>query len=409
MHSPAPSGPVRVIIRLPYNRPPEGFENPPRIEWNAEKENILWEVIARSRASDSGGTDWQGLAAHLAVPLPYLLFRAQTRYEEDLKGIQHLKGHFTPVPGPSSARPVEEDGKALNRPELVKRLSINTGGSAKLSSSGRLNTPLGIRARLNSLGFDSGSRHSKGTSSSVLTLQVGRNVPPPVKTLTSSPSPLDSNSESEDEAAKAEEEERRAEEQEALDKKLKQLQTMMTNNTLGLVRDARPKTRGKEPQRGRDIRSPTSPSPLRRQTFPGAGRRDLSSSDFNSNTSSPQGSIPSIPSPSESQTQSPVARNFAHVKSSSPPAISSNLARGHSHMPYRPMAVGIAQQSDKSSTHGSSASSFDDISMSTSLSASALESALSSNIRGTGSRFSAFARSQIGRRTSRGPANTSLD
>ena len=250
----------------------------------------------------------------------------------------------------------------LNRPELVKRLSINTGGSAKLSSSGRLNTPLGIRARLNSLGFDSGSRQSKGTSSSVLTLQGGRNVPPPIRTSASPPSISGSDSESDDEAARAEKEERRQEEQEALDKKLKRLQSTMTSNTLGLVRDARPKGKGKELQRGRDLRSPTSPSPLRRQTFPGPGRADLSSSDFNSNTSSPQGSIPSIPSPSESQTQSPVARNFAHVKSSSPPAVSSNQARGHSHMPYRPVAVGMAHQSDKSSTHGSSASSFDDIS-----------------------------------------------
>ena len=66
---------VRVIVRLPYNRPEQPMDGPPRvgfltilyqlipiihqvqIEWNSEKANILWEVIARSRASDSGGTD----------------------------------------------------------------------------------------------------------------------------------------------------------------------------------------------------------------------------------------------------------------------------------------------------------------------------------------------------------------
>lgn len=224
-----------------------------------------------------------------------------------------------------------------------------------MASSTRLNTPLGIRTRLNSLG------QSKASSSSVLTLKGARNIPPPIKTSRSLPSDSDSNSESDDEAEKAEAEERRREEQEALDKVLKQLQTDLTSNAVGLVRDTRSK-KGKEPQRGRDIRSPASPSPLR-HSFRGNMRRDLSSSDLNSSTSSPQGSIPSIPSPPpESLSQSPVARHFSHTKSSSPPALSTGQARGQAHMQYRPMAVGMAHTSDRSSTQGSSASSFSDIS-----------------------------------------------
>ena len=31
--------------------------NRAQIEWNADKANILWEVIALSRTSDNGGTD----------------------------------------------------------------------------------------------------------------------------------------------------------------------------------------------------------------------------------------------------------------------------------------------------------------------------------------------------------------
>ncbi|KAH8118435.1 hypothetical protein DFH11DRAFT_672136 [Phellopilus nigrolimitatus] len=395
------SPPVRVIIRLPYNRPQEGAENPPRIEWNAEKESILWEVIARSRASDSGGTDWQGLAAHLGVPLPYLLFRAQTRYEEDLRGLQDLRGALGPTATQPTGKPSEEDAKAQDRPEPIRRISGRTMENARQSYA-HMNSPLGVRTRLNSLGYDSGPRHSKTSSSSILTLQGARNMnlPSPIKSSSFSPSQSESDSDGADETEEAEQ---RLEEQEALDAKLKRLQTVMTSDALGLVRSARFQVKGKQPQRGRDIKPSISPSSSpSRQTF---RQRDLSSSDFNSSSSSPQGSIPSIPSPPpEPQIQSPMTRHMPHAKkSSSPPALSSGQARGQAHMQYRPMAVGMAHTSDRGSNQGSSTSSFSDISESTSLSASALESALLSNIRGTGSRFSAFARSQFGRRTSGAP------
>ncbi|KAI0787115.1 hypothetical protein BC629DRAFT_492842 [Irpex lacteus] len=81
----------RVVVRLPYNRPEESRPDPPRVEWNSEKEQILWEVIAKSRVVEGAGTDWKGLASHLQVPLPYLLYRAQARYEEDLRGLQGFR------------------------------------------------------------------------------------------------------------------------------------------------------------------------------------------------------------------------------------------------------------------------------------------------------------------------------
>lgn len=298
----------------------------------------------------------QELAAHLAVPLPYLLYRAQTRYEEDLKGLQDLRGALSPSTTQPPARPFDEDARNGDRPDLIRRISIRTGGSSKLSSSLRLNTPLGVRVRLNSISGDSGSRPTKISSSSILTLQGGRNGV--ISREPSTSTPIDSGSETDEDDEKAEEEERRLEEQESLDKKLKHLQTVMTTDALGLVRNPRPNVKGKD--RGRDLKSPTSPSPLR-QTFQ---RGDLSSSDFNSTSSSPQGSIPSIPSPtSESHSQSLLSRHLPHArKSSSPPAISSGHARGQSHMQYRPMAVGVAQATDQGSNTGSNASSFSDIS-----------------------------------------------
>ena len=304
----------------------------------------------------SEGSLGQGLAAHLNVPLPYLLFRAQTRYEEDLKGLQGLRGAFGTSPTLKQGNVVQEE----NGPhaDLQRRVSNRATGSGRLpnSGSGRLATPLTIRTRLNSLGHDS-TKQSKAASSSTITLQGHRSALPPKSA--SSPLLSDSDSESEDEANRIEAEERKLEEQDALEKKLKHLQTIMTAEAVGLVRDPRSR-KGKEPARGRELRSPTSP--LRHQTFQ---REDLSSSELNSsNTSSPQGSLPDIPSPppEPSQYGSPSARHLrSGTKSSSPPTVSPRYAVGHAHMQYRPMAVG-KHASDRSSTQGSSASSFSDIS-----------------------------------------------
>lgn len=316
--------------------------------------------------------------------------------------MQDLRGPLSPTITQPPPRPFSDVLKAPDRPDLLRRTSGQGSSTSKMTSSLRLATPMGVRARLNSLGYDSGTRQSKASSSSTVTIQGIAQIPrSPLKSTASSPD--HSETESDEEADKAEEEERRLEEQDALDKKLKHLQTVMTSDALGLVRDTRPKNKGKVIERGRDgLKSPTSPSPLRQIVQ----RRDVSSSDYNSSTSSPQGSIPSIPSPSsESQPHSPLSRRHSHAnKSSSPPAVSGGHARGQSHLQYRPM-MGGAIASDRGSNQGSSASSFSDISggclnsrsgfealiiyvlPETSLSASALESALLSNIRGGGSRL----------------------
>lgn len=283
----------------------------------------------------------QGLSGHLEVPLPYLLYRAQRRFEEDLKGL----GALTPITALPQPRPFDDDARNGDRPDLMRRISNRTLDTVKMSSSFRLGSPRIARARLNSLGSGTGLRQLKGLSSSTLTLQGVRNKPV-VQSQISSPS--NSDSESNEEAERADDEARRLEEQESLEVKLKHLQSVMTSEALGLVRDARQKTKEKQVQRGRDMKSATSPSPLR-QTFQ---RRDLSSSDFNSNTSSPQGSIPSIPSPSsDSLPQSPVSRHMTSGRKASSPAVKS----------HRPMAVEMVKN-DQGSNHGSSASSFESLS-----------------------------------------------
>ncbi|ESK86975.1 autophagy-related protein 29 [Moniliophthora roreri MCA 2997] len=384
---PSPALPnVRVVVRLSENRPETPLPDPPKIEWNQEKADILWKVIERSRTKDSGGTDWKGLAAHLEVPLPYLLYRAHARFQEDLRGLQDIS-----VSSPSSTQPptsaLEEfplHNDQLSNIHGKNRLS----GSIRLSSSSaRTSTPLGIRARLNSLGHNSHShntpRPKKATSSSsTLTLQQPQRPASHFRprTPTSSEGETDSDDE---EMLKEEEAERHAEEQEALEKKLKDLQRMMTNEALGLVSSNRNKR--KSVDRGRMF----SPKSSYRQD----GLSSASASHSVSSASSPQGSIPEIPSPPpDSQPHSPIGRHMSPGKSSSPPALSPRSALSQSHRRYGHLMGRSSSEQD--SVNGSEASSFSDIS-DASLSGSALESALLSNIRGGGSRFSAFTRSRF--------------
>lgn len=284
----------------------------------------------------------KGLAAHLEVPLPYLLYRAQTRYEEDLRGLQDIKGTLSPI----ITDVVPE--YITSRVTPIRRLSAQgLGAIGRTNSSMRMNTPLGIRARLNSLGPNSPApRPTKAVSSSVITLKRPLQAP--------SRSSSDESSDSED-IDKSEDADRQLEEQQTLDRKLKDLERMMTGERLGLVRNTRAKD--KNTDRGRTGgRSDTQ-----------SQYRSLDSSirsESVSSAGSPPGSIPSIPSPPpEPQTQSPMRKHMGPGKSSSPPALSSRSALSHSHIRYGGL-VGMAagQGSDSASNHGSSASSFSDLS-----------------------------------------------
>jgi hypothetical protein len=316
-------------------------------------------------------------------------------------------------------------------------------------------TPLGVRARLNSLTHKSPSKlkprgalgyptHGKTSSSSTATLQGTKRSTGPLSAPPRMPSPFSDDgdeSESSDEEElsqrKEEEMERQVEEQEHLDKKLAQLQRMMTSERLGLVRSPVSPEKGKEREdpRREDVRGrlpfpasaiavsvhpsgnggvgtiPGSQSKLRYNEHTGldvrlaeftstARNRDHSASV--SSTSSPQGSIPSIPSPPISspspppvhrhtssphdhsrvpiqhQTQatphlhpnsqppslagSPMQRHLAPTKSSSPPAVSVRNARSHAHTHQGFGALGAAGVSEGESNQGSSASSFSDLS-----------------------------------------------
>lgn len=228
------------------------------------------------------------------------------------------------------------------RPTPISRLS------GQITST-RLTTPLGIRARLNSLTPAPPNATPKVSSSSLMTLQdrVPPRLPrrPTTRSHSSSPG---SDDDSDAELDASERAERQLEEQEALDQKLRNLQTMLTGDKLGLVRSSRPRQRTERPSKDlhRALSNYTSLD---------------SSSPSTSSVGSPQGSIPSIPSPPSErhQTQQPARRHTIPVKSSSPPVIPPRLA----HPQGFGGLVGVVQHnSERDSNNGSSASSFSDLS-----------------------------------------------
>ncbi len=387
----------------------------------------------------------KGLAAHLAVPLPYLVYRAQVGYEEGLRGLQGITALSPTVTSPinqglgpttSSSPPPKPTGtsgeyfpKMTTPDRLFPRRDSLRFGSGNLSTS-IVGRPLAIRTRLNSIGNRSIKSPQKVSSSSVITLQGPKRTHTQLRPLSptsscaspSSPaSTADASSEGEEdeETRKEEEEERRIEEQEALEKKLKDLHRMMTKEAVGLISSPpqptslryQEKGKGRERDGGRlrplSTSSTSSSLHQRLDMSRPYGQSKTPSHHSLSSASSPQGSIPSIPSPPpepRSPQLSPIARHLSPVgKSTSPPAVSHGSVWGTVRHTPRTRIAGKGR-SDRGSEIGSEASSFSDLSggkcrislchynladclKDASLSTSALESALLSNIRGGGSRM----------------------
>lgn len=282
----------------------------------------------------------KGLAAHLEVPLPYLLYRVNARFQEEIRGLKDIQGSLGPTTSQAAMKATEESP-----------IGERSAGRGSLISSSKVIAPLGVRARLNSLG--NSPQPKKAISSSTLTLRTPIKQHVPIRPTT--PSSEGGSDSDDDNALKEEEAERTAEEQEALDRKLEELQRMMTNDALGLV--ARP--RGKSKDRGRGALSPRSVgSSYRPDTL-----SSRSTSQSVSSAGSPHGSVPDIPSPSTggSQSHSPISRHLSPTKSSSPPTFSAQSAVGHSHpRRYGPL---VDRSSDYGSGHDDSeASSFSDLS-----------------------------------------------
>jgi hypothetical protein len=290
----------------------------------------------------------KALAARLDVPLPYLLYRAQVRYEQDLRGLQVIKGSLKPHAADDSVQHAEAPSDMGNLPHFPRRTSgTNRRDSlSRLSTSIRLTTPVGVRARLNSLSNNSPSRANRPTSSSVLTLRGHRRDPSTFQPV----SPFSSESESDGEYERREEAERRLEEQEALDKKLKHLQTLLTGDNVGLVSSVSEHRKAKEPQ----TQDRFAPSPSSHMARKDASVSSRSQSISSASSRSPRGSIPSIPSPTPDSSQSLTSKHTSPTKSAGPPtATTQGQTKTQPLLRYGPSMNAAA---------GSSASSFSDLS-----------------------------------------------
>ncbi|KAJ5459914.1 uncharacterized protein N7458_001466 [Penicillium daleae] len=82
-----------VFIRLPFPR--GDFVDPPPVEWNAAKDQALWDIL--SRPSKGDGIDWKALADHFDVTLQFLLQQAAWLYDRQLSQVRAQMRRVPPV------------------------------------------------------------------------------------------------------------------------------------------------------------------------------------------------------------------------------------------------------------------------------------------------------------------------
>jgi len=168
----------------------------------------------------------QGLSMRLECSLPYLLYKTQARYEEDLRRIHEVK----PVASTATLPRVSNEGGRARVPSLTRHLShTESTTAAHLTGSPRKPERLLPPARLSS--------HA-------------RSPRPPPPHLPRAPGKYDSQSASSSSSGTEQDDtEHRQDEQENLSRKLRELGRMMSNDTLGFARQRKnPTSRRKEVQ-----------------------------------------------------------------------------------------------------------------------------------------------------------------
>jgi len=270
------------------------------------------------------------------VPLPYLLYRVNARFQEEIRGLKDIQGALSPTSPqhqfpPTNTKQSDEKGVATRKVfEALKRPVSPTSSGDEADSS-------------------------------------------------------------DEEAIKEEEAERVAEEEEALARRLAQLQRMMTNEKLGLVSGIARQKGGKPKDRGRIAPLSTISGGSYRQDA--LSSASASRSQSVSSASPPHGSIldmPSSPPERSDNTSGQTPRNRSSEPNSPPRVLDRNSLGQRVYARHRPL---VDPASDLSS-HGSEASSFSDLSgkivssrssksltlsSDASISASALEDAFMSN------------------------------
>lgn len=113
-----------VLIRLPFPR--GDFHDPPAVDWDAERETALWELISRP---SKDGLDWNDLSERFGVSLQFLKQKVAWLYERQLtqmraqmrKAPQQLQSHSnSPSPTPGSVAGSTALGGQPQRPPVAR-------------------------------------------------------------------------------------------------------------------------------------------------------------------------------------------------------------------------------------------------------------------------------------------------
>ncbi|KAJ5251899.1 hypothetical protein N7489_002309 [Penicillium chrysogenum] len=114
-----------VFIRLPFPR--GDFVDPPPVEWNASKDQALWDILSRP---SKGDIDWKALAENFDVTLQFLLQQAAWLYDRQLSQVraQMRKVNTTQSTSPSPALGSVSGSAALSG--QPQRETLATGSRA---------------------------------------------------------------------------------------------------------------------------------------------------------------------------------------------------------------------------------------------------------------------------------------
>ncbi|KAI9374083.1 hypothetical protein BJX61DRAFT_344831 [Aspergillus egyptiacus] len=74
-----------VLVRLPFPR--GDFVDPPPVEWDAAKDQALWDILSRP-SSKTNDIDWKALAGSFDVTLQFLLQQAAWLYDRQLSQVR---------------------------------------------------------------------------------------------------------------------------------------------------------------------------------------------------------------------------------------------------------------------------------------------------------------------------------
>ncbi|KAI9781196.1 MAG: hypothetical protein M1816_002456 [Peltula sp. TS41687] len=127
-----------VFIRLPFPR--ADFEDPPPVEWNAAKERALWRVLSQA----SGGSDinWDELAGRFQAPLPFLLQQAAWLYERQLSQVRAQMRRVGKSGASNTASPAPGSASGSGTPGGQQ---IKGGGSTGMGA--RVPSSLSLRSK----------------------------------------------------------------------------------------------------------------------------------------------------------------------------------------------------------------------------------------------------------------------